>query len=603
MKLKFIISILYILLFNRHPLSAQKQFINEANKLFDENAYSEAAKMYNVLLQENYVYEYNLKLAQCYKEMNVPEFAEYWYAQLLKQSVNDPQIILEYAQLLKLNGKYTSAKQVFLQYAQYNEDGFYLAGTCDYAMNNTLDKGMIKIDTISFNTAGSEISSSYFGKGILFASNGFLEESDKKAEAASTFYDLFYAEKKTDMFLSPAKMNGNINSKVHEAAACYDNFRNELYFTRNSFFKGRSIANKNGAVNLKLYIAKYNNGKYKPVYEFPLNSKNYSIGQPCLSADGNVLIFVSDMPGGYGGTDIYFTQRSNNIWSKPQNFGPVINTKGDEMFPFINDDGKLYFASDWHPGYGGLDIFISERENKNWSKPKNIGLPVNSARDDFALIMKNGNGYFASNREGGKGSDDIYAFTILNTIQGLYVTDEKGIPVKDAKIKLIKENQFINAGQTDVAGFLAIKLEENKKYTIQIQFKGYIETTITDAHNIRTSTGILPIIMQTIINTQEKELEIKNDIPLPDKGVSDKNAVYTYELQIGVFKNPDYGKISSLTAFGELSVKSREEGTILSFSLINMESKVEAEKAKAEAIKQGFNDAYVIIYKNGIRQN
>lgn len=580
---------------------AQDLYEKQANRLFEEQVYPEAANLYTLLLQENYKYEYNLKLAECYANMNMPIDAEYWYAQLATQEpLTNPEILLSYAHLLKKNGKYVSAKEVFLRYAQHNADGFYLAGTCDYAINNKNNKTNFVIDSLSINSSQSDIAAAFFDEGILFSSNRSEETQDL------IFYDLYYAK---DVSVNNVlKLGKSINTPVHEATVAYDINRNELYFTRNNFSKGRSVTSKDDQIKLKIFSAKYNAGKWKPVSEFAYNSKKYSCGQPCISTDGTILLFVSDMPGGFGGTDIYYCTRSGKEWGKPVNLGEIINTKGNEMFPFLSEDGKLFFASDWLPGFGGMDIFISDRGTGNWKKPNNLGLPVNSARDDYAFIINNGTGYFSSNRPGGKGDDDIYSFIIMNAVTGVFVTDDDNVPLINASVSISDGNSSLNLGKTNEDGMLQFQFDETKNYTLEVSYAGFRKYTLTNLKDIKTSNGILPVQMLPLIGYQEQVPEEPIDIPVKidsdivstetQKSTTD---VITYELQIGVFKNPDYGKISSLTTFGELSVKSKEGGT-LSFSIINIPSLETVEQAKASAISNGFKDAYIITYKNGIKQ-
>lgn len=605
---KYIFLLLLIFTFAKHPLYAQDYYHKQAEKLFHEQVYSEAANLYTLLLQENYDVAYNLRLAECYVQMNLPLDAEYWYAMLAaQQPVTDPDILLQYAQLLKLNGKYVSAKEVFLEYAQYNTDGFYLAGTCDYALNNAKKNGLFFIDTLPLNTKFSEIAPAFFGSGILFSSTRTEEQTE-----STRFYDLYYAENPVEKGTKISKLNSSVNTKVHEASSAYDNFRNELLFTRNNYSKGRMVTAKDKTVNLHLFSAKYNEGKWKPVSEFIYNSKKYSTGQPCLSADGNILLFVSDMPGGFGGTDIYYCVRNNNEWSNPVNMGEVINTKGNEMFPFLSEDGKLYFASDWLPGFGGLDVFMSSRENNHWSKPENLGPPVNTSRDDYAFIIKNGTGYFSSNRIGGKGDDDIYSCTQIKNVSGVFVTDEKNIPLANAAVKIYDGATLTLAGYTNSDGILAFQAAATNSFALQVSHAGFREMQIANVHTIRTSDGFLPIQMIPLMGSDEQTPDKLRETPEKNPDTepstegsaksSDTNAdVYTYELQIGIFSNPDYGKISSLTSFGELSVKSKENG-LLSFSIINLLSAEQAEKAKAAAKNNGFSDAYIITYKNGMKQ-
>ena len=166
---------------------------------------------------------------------------------------------------------------------------------------------------------------------------------------------------------------------------------------------------------LKIFQAQYINGKWAALEPFYLNSPDYSVGHPAISPDGKILCFASNMPGGQGGSDLWMCVRNETGWSAPQNLGPEINTAGDEVFPSLQADGSLIFASDMLPGFGGLDIFFARHQDNKWVKPENAGLPLNSSYDDFAMNYAPGTkiGFFSSNRPGGQGSDDIYAFREL----------------------------------------------------------------------------------------------------------------------------------------------------------------------------------------------
>ena len=184
---------------------------------------------------------------------------------------------------------------------------------------------------------------------------------------------------------------------------------------------GKTLASGSSdkTVKLKLYRLVYlpNENRWgdQLIEAVPFNDREYSVGHAALTADGQTLYFASDKPGGYGGVDIYKSVRDQSgNWAAPTNLGPSINTSGDEMFPFVSNDGTLYFSSNGHLGLGGLDVFsataVSTKEG--WSAPENLGFPINTNSDDFGYIIdkENKNGYFVSNRAGGKGDDDIYKF-------------------------------------------------------------------------------------------------------------------------------------------------------------------------------------------------
>src|SRR6185437_874863 len=177
------------------------------------------------------------------------------------------------------------------------------------------------------------------------------------------------------------------------------------------------LKKKDRVVNLEIYFRNYKDGKWSKPEAFILNNKDYSVGQPCLTADGSTMYFTSNMPGGYGGTDIYRIKKDEKgTWGTPENMGNKLNTEGNEMFPFFEENnGVLFFASDGRFGLGGLDIFICLINDTKVGTVYNAGSPLNTQYDDFALITddKFKTGYFSSNRSGGSGDDDIYAVDIL----------------------------------------------------------------------------------------------------------------------------------------------------------------------------------------------
>ncbi len=216
----------------------------------------------------------------------------------------------------------------------------------------------------------------------------------------------------------------NLNSKYHEGPCAFFDKNTKIIFTRNSLSGPGIFGNKKDEINrLHLYIAEKKEKDWGNIKEFPYNSSEYSTGHPTVSKDDKVLYFVSDMPGGFGGTDIYLSKYKNGAWSPPQNLGGSVNTQGNEMFPFVDDSGNLYFSSDVHPGLGDLDIFYIDIDQSTFmpnGKIRNLGAPLNSNRDDFGIITDGdrSSGYFSSNRKRGGSDDDIYRFTRNGTKYG-----------------------------------------------------------------------------------------------------------------------------------------------------------------------------------------
>ncbi len=281
--------------------------------------------------------------------------------------------------------------------------------------------------------------------------------------------------------LSPEQFAPKLKTEYHDGPVSFDMKRNIVYITRDNFSRGRTDASKQGVVNLKIVEGKLENGEWKLSGNFRYDSNEYSVGHPSVSKEGTVMYFASDMPGGYGKSDLYFSVFSHGQWSKPFNLGPKINTEGNEFFPFISDDGVLYFASDGHGGLGGLDIFFSVPDRGIFASIENMGYPVNSSRDDFGLALDSTGikGYFTSNRPGGKGNDDLYFVKILHVpviIRGVVKDRDTRDILSEAKVSVIDENgKIIYSSITRTDGQFEFEVDKGQQYIIHVEKDSYNE--------------------------------------------------------------------------------------------------------------------------------
>lgn len=279
-------------------------------------------------------------------------------------------------------------------------------------------------------------------------------------------------------------LRGNVNSKYHEgpAAAFPDG---SIIFTRNNYFRGRAGQSEKGINKLKLYIATGN--KLGTISEFPYNSDEYSTGHPALTPEGNILVFSSDMPGGYGGTDLYYSVRSGSQWTRPINLGKQINTEGNEQFPSISAEGVLFFASTGHPGLGGLDVFqVSLVNMRPIGAPRNLGTPINSSKDDFGFIRTadGKSGYFSSNRGG---NDDIYHFeqaTYRVILEGRVTDGRSRLPLAGSRL-LLRTLDGTDTVHTNSRGEFRLDMKKETDYEITAQKLGYVNQLV-----FRSSIGI-----------------------------------------------------------------------------------------------------------------
>ena len=272
-----------------------------------------------------------------------------------------------------------------------------------------------------------------------------------------------------------------INTKFHEGSAAFFNDGQRMIFTRNSYVDGEVQESEAGINKLKLFIAdREDDGDgWTNVQPLPFNNDEHATGQPAMSADGQTLYFVSDAPGGFGGTDLYACDYQQGQWGTPRNLGEPINTAGDEMFPFVHTDGSLYFASRGHAGLGGLDIFRVATPD---AQPQNLGYPVNSSLDDFALVLDSAgrHGFFSSNRERGGADDNLYAVVISKPavllVQGQVTDEETGEPLSDVTVTIRDdEGNVVKDTVTDEAGRYEFEVAPDTPYTVQAEGDEYEE--------------------------------------------------------------------------------------------------------------------------------
>lgn len=460
-----------IFVFSIQFINAQDLELARAKRFFDKTYYSEAIVLYEKLAQEKPSQEIIKNLADSYFYTNNLIKAQRYYRLLIQNYSNnlDRNYYFRYAQTLKASNAYDDANAALKEY-------YAKSGNADDIVNfekevKTLENvsaigKRFEIKNLAINTPNSEFGAVRYNDNLVFAGVKLKPGLfDKKFKWDNETYlnlveipikNINLADSTSHYFAKELKTG------MHESNAIFTKDGKTIYFTRNNSKKGSKKTDDKKISNLQIFKAELIDGKWKNVTSLPFNSANYSVEHPALSPDEKVLYFASDMPGSVGSFDIYSVNINKGAFDTPKNLGPTINTDKREQFPFASADNKLYFSSDGHLGYGSLDVFVSEVNGNEYSKPVNVGLPLNSNSDDFSFNVDSNTkeGFFASNREGGKGNDDIYWFK-----------ETKELIVEDCK-------QFIAGKITDVDTKLAL---ENAIVILQDSDKKILNTIITSA--------------------------------------------------------------------------------------------------------------------------
>lgn len=459
---------------------AQKK---KADKLYEKaqyykaiSYYEKAAKTSNTIQKQ----ESLIKLADCYRVLNDYKKSEDCYRQAIALGQVSPDVNYNYGNVLKSNNNYSEALNnyfVYLEAKPSDKRAEYAIKSCKeikYWQSKPQEYQVKDMENI--NTKRSEFSPVILNNKLVFIGekqNDFIEYTTSDLNG-QPYLNVFYADLKGNETSGKVKqLSGKINSNYHDGPVAFSEDGKTMYLTRVNYIVNKR--NKDFVNRAKLYISTGSNKSWGKPVPFQYNSDEYSCAHASLSADGNTLYFTSDMPGGFGGKDIWMCKKNGSGWDKPVNLGLDINTSGDEMFPYIRKDGVLFFSSNGLPGFGGLDILSAKQKDGRWLLSRNEGLLLNSSADDFGIVFVNDSiGYFSSNRDGGKGKDDVYSFKYTNkyiTVDGtVLLTENNNDPAKDVKVYLLDDKgKVLDSTKTNEKGYFAFKnLEAERSYMAEI---------------------------------------------------------------------------------------------------------------------------------------
>jgi outer membrane protein OmpA-like peptidoglycan-associated protein/tetratricopeptide (TPR) repeat protein len=460
-------------------VSAQNRQLKKGDKLYEHMVYPGAIKQYERGLAKGADLRAMERLADAYEQLSDCQMAEKWYAKIVTMKGVAPANILRYGLMLKANGNYAAAREAFDAYLKTGANpasAARMVESCDFALQGKKDSLRYQISPEPCNTKGSEFGPTLYQQGMIVVAEArtggrrFLNLRNN-----NNFYDLYYAERnpKKKSGVKMKALKGQVNRKFHDGPATLTKDQSHMYFTRSNYVKNRKGRAPMQQSKLKIFSADLSRGKWKNVMPMPFNSENYSCGHPALSADGNTLVFASNIPGGFGGSDLYVCRKEGDAWSTPANLGSAVNTEGEERFPYLHPNGTLYFASTGHPGFGGLDIFAAPADGDKWGKAINGGYGLNSSKDDFSITWLPGKsmGYLASNRAG---DDNIYMFKRQMKVSGTIVDKQTGKPIPGVAVVLLDASNQETKYITDAQGSFSHHADWGKEYLVTANGKDYI---------------------------------------------------------------------------------------------------------------------------------
>ncbi|UWY27796.1 OmpA family protein [Flavobacterium sp. TR2] len=496
---------------------AQQSKINNADKKYDGYAYIDAIKTYEKVAAKGYKSEDMFKkLGNAYYFNSDFQNAAKWYGELFAMNTNvEPEYYFRYAQSLKSTGDTDKANKLLEEFNAVSKNdsrGKLYKEDANYLDQIKANSGRYKIDNAGINSKYSDYGSFVYNNKIYFASardtGNFTQRKHKWT--GEYFTNIYNADldPSTGNASKVNKFKSAINTKFHEASPVFTKDGKTVYFTRNNYIDGKKGKDDNKITLIKLYKAELGaDGKWTNIAELPFNSDNYSTAHPALSPDEKTLYFASDMPGTIGQSDLYKVSiNPNGGYGTPENLGNTINTEGKETYPYLTSENEIYFASDGHPGLGGLDVFVANIDNNGKiSNIQNVGADVNSPKDDFAYIIdpETRRGFFTSNKDGGQGSDDIYTFLEtrrLKCIQELYgtITDaDTGVALPGAKVTLYDSQMNLkNSAVADASGNYSFSVECGKTYYVRAEKPDYTTKELSVTIDKTSGKTSLPIALE-----------------------------------------------------------------------------------------------------------
>ena len=459
--------------------------IYKGERYYENLAYSQAIPHFEKVYFKTKDVKIGTKLADSYFKTGNFSASESVYRNLVIENESSDRA-LDYARVLMGMNKHEEAEKHILRYLithKADESAKDLLLSCYNINKRFVDTSLFQINEIETPGIVNAFSITEVSDKIVFIGDQEVRKGKRSPWTGESFLDIYSMHKSAQGDWSAPELiaEEGVNGKFHEGPVTFSKDEKTVYFTRSNYVERKMELNEERENNLKIYSSKLVDGKWTELTEFPFNNDDYSVGHPCLASASNELFFISDMPGGFGGTDIYKSKLNNGKWSKPENLGDKINSSGNEMFPYMDEtNDQLYFSSNAHNTMGGLDVFMTHYSGSEWSTPENLNYPVNSTKDDFGFVYSSDSreGFLSSSR-----SDNDRIYEVRNydpTFNLIGFTHEKGTmkPIEEVVVEIIdkKKLKTISAISNENGGFI-VELGSEKEYSILCTKPGFYSLT------------------------------------------------------------------------------------------------------------------------------
>lgn len=456
-----------------------------ANEQMERGEYFDASKTYRKIYNQLTKREERplrgevaYKMAECHRRLNQYARASAAYQNAARYGYSDSTLYLHLGQMLMAEGKYGPAVKALEDYLAWKPNDRLAENTLAGARMGLAKEGQTRYivrNAKLFNSRRADYSPMYLDKSLdqlYFTTTTEKSTGNHRSEITGMKKgDIWFATKnERGEWKRPEPVEGELNTEVDEGTPAFTPDGQTMYLSR-----ARRELNSNTGV--EIYTSQRSDAKWSAPVKFEITADTISsYAHPAVSPDGNWLYFTSDMPGGIGGKDIWrinLRERAGSL----ENMGEFINTPGDEMFPYVLSDSVIYFASDGHPGLGGLDLFRAELTRSGGWKVENMGAPVNSSADDFGITFGKGeSGFFSSNRGDGRGYDHIYSFVLpdLQILVSGWVLDKDEEPVPNAVIRIVGDDGSNQKAIAHPDGSFSFPLQRGVKYVMLAGAKGYL---------------------------------------------------------------------------------------------------------------------------------